>query len=292
MMARLVEAIRPGARLILVGDPGQLASVEAGAVLGDVVGARRGRLAPSVAELQTVHRHGGAIARARRGHRAGDAAERDGAPRGRDRRPRRGSRRSDLREPALAAALAVRAAAAAGDRRGALEALTGFRVLCPHRHEVVAWTQRLKDWLGVDPREGRFPAGRPLLVTRNDYDVGLYNGDTGVVVAEGERMVAVFERGVTVGPGRLSAIDDAYAMTVHKAQGSQFATAAVVLPDPDSRILTRELLYTACTRAQDKLIVAGSEEAIRAAINRPIARASGLRARLEASSSPATLRWG
>ncbi len=69
-------------------------------------------------------------------------------------------------------------------------------------------------------------------------------------------------------------------MTVHKAQGSQFGTAAVLLPDPASRLLTRELLYTAITRAREELILVGSEEAIRAAVARPIARASGLRERL------------
>jgi exodeoxyribonuclease V alpha subunit len=69
-------------------------------------------------------------------------------------------------------------------------------------------------------------------------------------------------------------------MTIHKGQGSQFDTAAVLLPDATSRILTRELLYTAVTRARERLIVAGSEEAIRAAVRRPVARASGLRRRL------------
>ena len=69
-------------------------------------------------------------------------------------------------------------------------------------------------------------------------------------------------------------------MTIHKSQGSQFGTAAVLLPDPDARILTRELLYTAVTRARERLILAGSEAAIRAAVARPIARASGLRDRL------------
>ena len=69
-------------------------------------------------------------------------------------------------------------------------------------------------------------------------------------------------------------------MTVHKAQGSQFDTAAVVLPEPTSPILTRELLYTAVTRARRELIVVGTEESIRAAVGRPVARASGLRALL------------
>ncbi|MDQ1582194.1 MAG: exodeoxyribonuclease alpha subunit, partial [Microbacteriaceae bacterium] len=77
-------------------------------------------------------------------------------------------------------------------------------------------------------------------------------------------------------PGRLAAVDTVYAMTVHKSQGSQFGTAAVIVPPQHSRILTRELLYTAVTRAHSRLIVVGPEEAIRAAVSRPTARASGL----------------
>ena len=88
--------------------------------------------------------------------------------------------------------------------------------------------------------------------------------------------MAAFER-LEVSPTRLAAVETVYAMTVHKAQGSQFDTAAVILPEPTSPILTRELLYTAVTRARRELIVVGSEEAIRAAVERPVARASGLR---------------
>ena len=95
--------------------------------------------------------------------------------------------------------------------------------------------------------------------------------------------MAAFERGgrvLEIAPSRLSAVETVFAMTVHKSQGSQFDTAAVVLPPPSSRLLTRELLYTAVTRARTRLIVAGTEEAIRAAVARPVARASGLRERL------------
>jgi exodeoxyribonuclease V alpha subunit len=75
-------------------------------------------------------------------------------------------------------------------------------------------------------------------------------------------------------------VETVYAMTIHKAEGSQFSTAAVVLPDPGSRILTRELLYIAVTRARGRLILVGTEEMVRAAVGRPVARASGLGERL------------
>ena len=132
--------------------------------------------------------------------------------------------------------------------------------------------------------DGRDYVGRPLLVTENDYELGLYNGDTGVIVRTGEdHAVAMFERaGQLVGfsPLRLGAVETVYAMTIHKSQGSQFDTAAVLLPPADSPILTRELLYTAVTRARSALILVGSEETVRAAVERPVTRASGLRERL------------
>jgi exodeoxyribonuclease V alpha subunit len=148
--------------------------------------------------------------------------------------------------------------------------------------------ERIERWLAVEidgfGAEGRWYAGRPLLVTENDYGLRLFNGDAGVVVADGAGGVAAaFERRgevVTYSPARLGAVETVYAMTVHKSQGSQFGTAAVLLPEPASQILTRELLYTAVTRARERLIVAGREEAIRAAVARPVARASGLGWRL------------
>ena len=121
-------------------------------------------------------------------------------------------------------------------------------------------------------------------MTENDYELGLYNGDTGVIVQSPDGLAtAAFERGPDLlhfSPLRLSAVDTVYAMTIHKSQGSQFGTAAVILPPAESRILTRELLYTAVTRAQNELILAGTEQAVRAAVSRPVARASGLREQL------------
>src|SRR5207237_1422758 len=195
-MAKLVEAVRPDARLVLVGDPQQLASVEAGAVLGDIVGpAADGLLirAPARAELAT----------------------------------------------------APGTAVGAGDAPAALEALGGFRLLCAHRrgpYGVATWSARVEAWLrSAVPgfaASGAWYVGRPLLVTENDYTLGLYNGDTGVVVAAGaERLAAVFERRGEVlefSPARLSAVETVHVMTIHKSQGSQFDTVATLLPDRDS----------------------------------------------------------
>jgi exodeoxyribonuclease V alpha subunit len=292
LMARLVEAVRADARLILVGDPGQLTSIEAGAVLGDIVGPGAGE--PGIVVLDRVHRYGGGIARVADAIRRGDGdavidalgavtwIPVDVAD------PEAETALAPVREGVVATARAVLDAAGAGAGERAIHALGAFRVLCAHRrgpHGVSAWTARIEGWLGpqLDGAGGEWYVGRPLLVTENDYGLQLYNGDTGVVIDGAGELRAVFERHgrlLELSPTRLAAVDTVYAMTVHKSQGSQFGTAAVLLPDPASPILTRELLYTAVTRAREHLILAGTEEAIRAAVARPVARASGLRQRL------------
>jgi exodeoxyribonuclease V alpha subunit len=163
-------------------------------------------------------------------------------------------------------------------------------VLCAHRrgpYGAATWNARVEAWLGASAGglgdAGWYP-GRPLLVTENDPVLRLSNGDTGVVVASADgRRFAAFPRGegaVEISPTRLAAVETVYAMTIHKAQGSQFADVAVVLPDPGSRVLSRELLYTAFTRARRRLIVCGDEAALRAGLARRAVRASNLGRRL------------
>ena len=298
LMARLIEAVRPEARLILVGDPGQLASIEAGVVLADIVGPGVGE---GVIVLERVHRYGGGIAALADAIRQGDGDATVAALRGAPEEITWLPIDVDtteagfelVRDRAVAAGLAVVGAAREGDALEALAALGRFRLLCAHRrgpYGVSDWSSRVQAWLAPDIEdiEQRDFVGRPLLVTENDYELGLYNGDTGVVVAgagpgAGERPAAAFERGGEVlrfSPLRLGAVDTVYAMTIHKSQGSQFDTAAVLLPAPTSRILTRELLYTGVTRARRELILVGTEAAVRQAVERPVARASGLRERL------------
>ncbi len=311
IMARLVEAVRADARLILVGDPGQLRSIEAGVVLADIVGPAAtadditvkatAPIGGGIVVLDRVHRYGRGIATLAEAIRHGDGdrtllalAEAPGEitwlpfdveDAGAD------EAMEAVRAEAVGAGGSMFEAAAAGAVQEALDALGAFRLLCAHRrgpHGVSAWTSRVESWLraAVDGLElgERDYVGRPLLITRNDYELGLYNGDAGVIVADPDReMSAVFDTGgqlVGVSPLRLDAVETVYAMTIHKSQGSQFLTAAVILPAVDSRILTRELLYTAVTRARNRLILVGDEAAIRAAVSRPVARASGLRERL------------
>jgi exodeoxyribonuclease V alpha subunit len=299
LMARLIESVRPDARLILVGDPGQLTSIEAGAVLGDIVGPATDEVdtKTGIVVLDRVHRFGGAIARVAEAIRHGDADATIEAladvtwipvdPAAPESQPALGP----VHDGAIECFRAVTNAAQAGEAAEAIEALSTFRVLCAHRrgsHGVTGWTSRIETWLAHEldgfGTEGDWYTGRPLLVTENDYGLGLFNGDTGVVIAGRDgHLTAAFERRGEIAafsPTRLAAVDTVYAMTVHKSQGSQFDTAAVILPDPTSPILTRELLYTAVTRARRRLILVGTEEAVRDAVARPVARASGLRWRL------------
>jgi exodeoxyribonuclease V alpha subunit len=320
LMARLLEAVREDASVVLVGDPEQLASVEAGAVLGDIVGPAADEMlmphsgtddtgAPSVADaivmLRSNFRFSGPLAELASAIRRGDPdaaldvlARRDpaitwidrdvtgavhDAPAPPDIRP--------VREITVTAGRALFEAAVTGDASAALKALSTFRLLCAHRRGaggVEVWTSLVEGWLaeaveGFDPDPDWYP-GRPVMVTANDYSLRLFNGDTGAVVRRADGgLDVVFPRGygsISVSPSRLSAVETVFATTVHKSQGSEFENAALVLPDPDSPLLTRELLYTAVTRAKRTLTVVGPEESLRVAVSRPIARASGLTARL------------
>ncbi len=326
MMARLLVAVRPDARLVLVGDPDQLASVEAGAVLGDLVArpapdgavVRDAELAELVnggaggaGEATDVARLG--VVRLARNYRfagsVGDLAEairRGDADKAMDVLRRNAADVSFVDAPALEgqvpdgvaslrsdvvdSARVLVGAARSGDVARALAALDGHWLLCAHRrgpYGVLRWTREVERWLAVELPEtgeaGEWYAGRPLLVTANDYELGLYNGDTGVVVDAGDLgLRAAFLRGaepVLLAPVRVRDAVTVHAMTVHRSQGSQFRRVSLVLPPADSPLLSRELLYTAVTRAREHVRVIGTEAAVRAAVSRPVVRASGLRRR-------------
>jgi exodeoxyribonuclease V alpha subunit len=322
LMARLLEAVRPSARLVLVGDPDQLSSVEAGAVLADIARApgppdtdleqrlvelglmAKGEPGPvhGVVHLTHTWRFGGAIEELARAIRAANADAAVAVLRSRTNDVQFGevdleSAGTEMSAQLAGTAAQVRSAgvamldaARAGDVSAALAALERHRLLCAHRrgpYGVLRWGLEVERWLTESipgyGEDGEWYVGRPLLVTANDYEMSLYNGDTGVIVETPAGVRAAFARGAAATlypPVRLDAIQTVHAMTVHRAQGSQFDTVSFVVPPPDSPLLTRELLYTAVTRARRQVHLIGSEEAIRCAIQRPANRASGLRHRL------------
>lgn len=295
MMARLLESVRPQARLLLVGDPDQLASVEAGAVLADLVDGL-GPRDHALAALQTSHRFGESIGELASAIRSGDAdlaidVLRAGGDHiewlATDDAPER------LRNVLVPHAVRLRQAAVLGDARAALATLDEHRLLCAHRRGpfgIAHWNRQVERWLAEATGESIWSSwypGRPVLVTANDYGLGVYNGDIGVTVLNSEGQL----RAVIAGAGglldfassRLSDVETLHAMTIHKSQGSQADEVTVLMPQEDSRLLTRELFYTAVTRAKKKVRVVGGEATVRAAIERRAVRASGLALRLRAT---------
>ena len=291
MMARLLEAVRPEARLILVGDPDQLASVQAGAVLADLIEGMSGRDDMRVAALTTPHRFGKSIGRLAGAIRAGDASRALELLRAGDEHiefVESDDVAGRLREVLLPHALRVREAAVAGAGEIALTTLGEHRLLCAHRDGpfgVSHWNAQVQRWLTEETGQAMWSpwyVGRPLLVTANDYGLGVYNGDTGVVVASPDGLRARIGSS-DFATGRLGDVETMYAMTIHKSQGSQADEVTVLMPREESRLLTRELFYTAVTRAKERVRVVGTESAVRAAVERRAVRASGLGRRLRAS---------
>jgi exodeoxyribonuclease V alpha subunit len=300
MMARLLEAVRPKSRLVLAGDPRQLTSVGAGAVLSDLVSGYEGDLASPVVSLSRNFRSTEDIKTLAEALRDGDAEGVLAALRATSPEVEfveTENPETVLRDDAVTAALTVRRAAEAGDAEAAVRALDEHRLLCAHRegpHGVRHWNRQVERWLGEaigqDIRSDWY-VGRPLLVTANDYSLEIYNGETGVVVLRDDGRLRARIAGTgglrDFATGRLDAVDTMHAMTIHKSQGSQARRITVLLPDADSRLLTRELFYTAVTRAQEQVRVVGSEAAVRAAVATHAQRATGLSQRLRAARADA-----
>lgn len=354
MMAALLEALPPQARVIFLGDKDQLASVEAGAVLGDLCRhAEEGRyqastaayveaasgqrlpaaflgdgapLAQQTVMLRASKRFGGAIGQLALAANRGDA-------------PAAADLLNDNGSPAVAwlddgsASAAVRlalegrsaaggaavfdqtvgvyggyggylaalqarprgddASSHAGWTIAVLRAFERFRVLCAVREGewgAISLNQTIERALVAEgrlPKAGEWYEGRPVIVTRNDAGLGVFNGDIGITLkpaVKGAPLRAYFLDGESVrsvAVSRLAHVETAFAMTVHKSQGSEFAHTALVLPREPSRVLTRELVYTGITRARDAFtLVTGRTAALADALAHPTQRASGLLERL------------
>lgn len=302
LMSALMEALSAQARIILLGDKDQLASVEAGAVLADLCAAQTSdtpvsALVPThvVALTQSfrfdAQRGIGKLAYA---VRIGAATT---APNDDDYAPE--VRRVDTVRDLFTGYDGYWASVQANEPAEAiLKKLDGFRVLCAVRegaHGVLAINQACERYLRKAEKIAPFVTpspwyvGRPVMITRNDYGLRLMNGDIGICLkAPGsDELRVAFWDGVTqcirwLLPSRLPSCESVFAMTVHKSQGSEFTTVALVLPALYSPVLTRELIYTALTRARDAVELCIPTEAVwRQAIDAKAQRYSGLSQRLQ-----------
>ena len=309
LMVSILEALPAHARLILLGDRDQLSSVEAGAVLGDICrAADSGPPADTLAPLTHNWRFGAhspiaALASAVREARVTDALTLLNDPASAP-----VSLQVAQEDAALDALLAeqvtpvyaevARLVREGADAKAVFEKLGSLMVLCAHRtgpRGVTDLNRRVSVQLGaggaLSPGLPAYP-GQPLMVTRNDTALGLFNGDIGVVMPDADspgRLQAVFldaggdERVVSL--GRLPEHETAYAMTVHKAQGSQARQVVLVLPTQLSPVLSRELIYTGITRAEQSLEIWAAHEVLAGAIGRSAQRATGLADRLQGRSA-------
>lgn len=300
LMARLFDAVRDDARLILLGDADQLASVDAGAVLRDLVDAPV--LADRVARLVQSRRFRedsalGALVFALRAEDrsalrstlavAVAAAPTEGPTVGSPDATvavRVQSYRGDVIPSAVLEAVRAHTAhlAASSTPAEALARLGAWRLLTALRRGATGSDAINATLLAA--QGGRLRHGTPVLIVANAPDDRLANGDLGVAweEADGQRVV-VFpgdDGPRTVSERRLPRWEPAFAMTVHKAQGSEFDAVHVLLPPPPSPLLTRELLYTAVSRAREAVTLVAPEGAIEAAHAARVERATGLRERL------------
>jgi exodeoxyribonuclease V alpha subunit len=331
LMSKLVQSLSQKAKLILVGDKDQLASVEAGAVLGDICdtgkvhhfserfcedlkkatgceiglkskGGERSGIQDCIIELKKSYRFGeesgiGALSRAVNAGDSDRAADLLVGGKGREIEwkdlPAPGNLARTIRDSVVQD---LQVYSKISDPGEAFQRFARFRILCAVRegHYGVARLNSLLEQIlrskDLIPAGGVWYAGRPILVTRNDYELGLYNGDVGVILPDPEvngELRAFFpapEDGLRrFHPRRLPEHETAFAITVHKSQGSEFDRVLLILPDRDTPVLTRELLYTAVTRARRHVEVWSTETVFRTAVSRHVERYSGLRAALWAT---------
>jgi exodeoxyribonuclease V alpha subunit len=327
LMARLVDALRPGAGLILLGDRDQLDAVQPGSVFGELcdestyskellalaaeVFGQNGRVPGHASGLTDSlylltksyrFREDAGIGSLARAVNAGDDEATIAILRG----DTSGALRWNS-DPASAPALFPADDVArwlrpyfelvmhGGTEAKCLQLFSAFRLLTPVREgpgSVQALNGLVEQWLrreGLITGDREWYPGKPVMVTANNYTLGLYNGDVGITLPDERGSLHVVFPGSggtfrSYAPARLPAHDSAYATTVHKSQGSEFDEVLLLIPDAESPVVTRNLLYTAVTRARVRCTIWASEEAVRAGTMRKPVKLSGLAHRLHTPS--------
>ncbi|MBL3598660.1 MAG: exodeoxyribonuclease V subunit alpha [gamma proteobacterium endosymbiont of Lamellibrachia anaximandri] len=319
LMAKLLEALPDSVRLILLGDKDQLASVEAGAVLGDICSGYRGPTPHFAEQLQRVAGESpppdSSVQRAladsvvvlKKSYRFDSAspigrlagAVNSGNIKQAWELLEEGGTAAEIRRIPVAddtAKLAAGRYAKIFEMIGKevapseiFASLNSYRVLCALQQGpegVIAINRRIEAELrsrSYITGDSEWFQGRPVLVTRNSYGLGLYNGDIGVALPNpqaGGEISVVFPVADGsfrwIAPARLPEHQTVFAMTVHKSQGSEFNEVLLQLPARDNPLLTRELLYTAITRARSRFHISAEQEVFRSLVHRQLRRNSGL----------------
>ncbi len=288
LMSKLVDALRPGSRLILLGDKDQLVSVESGTVFADMIHSLPG----NTVGLQHSYRFNEGIRKFAAVINGGEA----------------GRAWSVLvaDEPVNVTLLHgevaeyggsiysryMEAVAVATDLESyelLFDSFNAFKILCAMRHGpsgvhmVNAAVERYLTKRGYDCSSDSWYRGRPVMVTRNEYGLDLYNGDIGLCLPDPVKPDVLkiwFKKpdGRLQGllPARLGCCETVYALTIHKSQGAEFEEVLVVLPDKISAVVSRELLYTAVTRARESVMLRTERFVFDAAVTEKVTRSSGL----------------
>ncbi|WP_457576177.1 exodeoxyribonuclease V subunit alpha [Desulfomarina sp.] len=297
LMSKLVDALKPASRLVLLGDKDQLVSVESGAVLADCIRS----LPENTVELKKTWRFDQGIKEFAQAINEGDSA----------------SARAVLEDKRIDNVTLLQ-----GDISGfvgrkyreymsciaeagngtvqfdtVFRAFSRFQVLCAvhygkkgvegiNRQVEISLVSSNPAGIPYRVLPGQWYPGRPVMVTRNDYSLGIYNGDIGICLADpdsGDLKIWFEDSGgsyVGCFPSRLPPHETAFAITIHKSQGSEFEEVLLVLPETENRVLCRELLYTGVTRAGKHVTIAGERKVFEFGLSRPVRRFSGLREQL------------
>jgi exodeoxyribonuclease V alpha subunit len=302
MMAKLLSAVDTNTTLYLLGDKDQLASVEAGSVFGDLCRAKDSGLLKGKLEVKT---------KSWRFHPAkgiGKFSQEVIAGTFNDSAAYVDDEQITI-DTAFSAELfeeyasLYKAYIIEPDIKTALQKLNQVRFLCVTRENdqsVSKVNKQIQYYLstqveGFKPKAEGFYHNQPVLITQNDYQLGVFNGDVGLIrrkqTYDGEVLMAYFEEAESeinesgikeIQAGYLNHFETVFAMTIHKSQGSEFDKVVVILPEKQGeKLLTRELLYTGVTRAKNKVLIQTTEEVLKKCVGKSVSRASGLEKRLK-----------
>lgn len=281
LMSKLVDALKPGGRLILLGDQNQLASVETGKVLNDLTQA----FAEQTQRLNQTYRFSGPIKELAEWVNAQQAE------------PAWQLLKSNQENVDVLSGSALEFATDHyqaywqllndnADHNALFEAFNQFRVLCANKHGEGSVNQinyHIESTLTQHHSAQTWYHGKPVMVTENNYALQLFNGDIGLCLQDGQRenQLSVFFQMPDgqikrILPGRMPAHETAFAMTIHKSQGSEFSRLLIVMPDAFNPVLSKQLLYTAITRAKQHVTLSCSETIFKQTVSQSIYRHSGL----------------